>query len=129
MYKNHKKRHAIFAIIFFTAVIIIITISFVLRGQSTQSLVNSNCWAIYNYGQEIEGTYGIEGVDINIVDVWDIGLECSNIIVGVVDTGIDNTCARLTDTLWVNLGEVPNNGVDDDGNDLIDDVYGWDFYN
>jgi len=49
------------------------------------------------------------------------------IIVGVIDSGIDTTHEDLKPILWRNPGEVPGNGVDDDKNGYIDDVYGWNF--
>ncbi len=110
-------------------VVVLILLVFMLRNHTTQSSANSNCWAIYNCGQEIEGSEGVEGVDINIVDAWELCPESSNVIVGIVDSGIDSSCTRLTDCLWVNSNEIPDNGIDDDGNGYIDDAYGWDFYN
>ena len=47
----------------------------------------------------------------------------------MIDTGIDYTHEDLKDTLWVNTDEIPGNGIDDDGNGYVDDVYGWNFYN
>lgn len=46
------------------------------------------------------------------------------IIVAVVDTGIDYTHEDLKDVVWVNEGEIPGNGIDDDNNGYVDDVYG-----
>ncbi|MGI6680000.1 MAG: S8 family peptidase [Bdellovibrionota bacterium] len=48
-------------------------------------------------------------------------------VVAVVDTGIDYYHPDLRDNLWVNPREIPNNGIDDDGNGVIDDVYGANF--
>ena len=48
-------------------------------------------------------------------------------VVAVIDTGIDYTHKDLADNIWVNEGEIPGNGIDDDGNGYVDDVYGVDF--
>ena len=49
------------------------------------------------------------------------------IVVAVIDSGVDASHPDLADNIWVNPGEVPGNGLDDDGNGLVDDVSGWDF--
>ena len=49
-------------------------------------------------------------------------------IVAIIDTGVDYNHEDLKDVLWVNKGEIPGNGIDDDGNGYIDDVNGWNFY-
>ncbi len=49
------------------------------------------------------------------------------IIVAVLDSGIDTLHEDLKNILWKNPKEIPNNNIDDDGNGLIDDVYGWNF--
>ena len=51
-----------------------------------------------------------------------------SVIIAVVDSGIDLTHEDLVDNLWVNPGEIPGNGIDDDNNGLIDDVQGWNFF-
>lgn len=48
-------------------------------------------------------------------------------VVAVIDTGVDYTHKDLADNIWVNEGEIPGNGIDDDGNGYIDDVHGVDF--
>ncbi|MFN3530424.1 MAG: S8 family peptidase [Bacteroidia bacterium] len=49
------------------------------------------------------------------------------VIVAVIDAGVDIKHEDLKDVLWINTGEIPDNGIDDDGNGYIDDLYGWSF--
>lgn len=50
-----------------------------------------------------------------------------DIVIAVIDTGIDITHPDLKDSIWVNVDEIANNGIDDDANGYIDDVYGYNF--
>ena len=66
---------------------------------------------------------------VNATDGWDYETGSSNnIVVAIIDSGIDYNHADLTTNIWKNLGEIPENEIDDDGNGYIDDVYGWDFH-
>ena len=47
----------------------------------------------------------------------------------MIDTGIDYAHPDLTPNMWINTDEIPQNGIDDDGNGFVDDVYGYDVYN
>lgn len=49
------------------------------------------------------------------------------VTVAVIDSGIDIEHEDLRDNIWINAGEIPDNGIDDDKNGYIDDVYGWNF--
>lgn len=54
-------------------------------------------------------------------------LKGKTVVVAVIDSGIDTLHEDLKDVLWRNPGEIPGNGIDDDGNGYVDDVYGWNF--
>ncbi|MGD1872075.1 MAG: S8 family serine peptidase [Mastigocoleus sp.] len=64
---------------------------------------------------------------INAPEVWDEGYTGDGVVVAVLDTGVDYQHEDLKDNIWINSGEIADNGRDDDGNGYIDDVYGWNF--
>lgn len=64
---------------------------------------------------------------IGAPQAWDIA-HCQGTIIAVLDTGVHLEHSDLCNTLWTNPGEIPGNGIDDDGNGKIDDVHGWHFY-
>lgn len=66
-------------------------------------------------------------LDIGVTDAWRKTKGNSDIVVAVIDTGVDYTHEDLLPNLWRNTKEIPNNGLDDDGNGYIDDMIGWDF--
>ena len=83
-----------------------------------------------SYSGRASSVTAAEGIDINIDEAWesysDSGKE---VIVAIVDTGVDYTHEDLSGNIWTNNDEIANNGIDDDRNGYIDDVYGWNFYN
>ena len=64
---------------------------------------------------------------INAPYVWQLGYRGQSVIVAVLDTGVRYTHFDLADHIWINPSEIPNNGLDDDGNGYVDDIYGYDF--
>ena len=79
-------------------------------------------WALENTGQ----TGGVVDADIDATAAWAYTEGDPAVVIAVVDTGIDLDHPDLVDRLWVNPGEIPGNGIDDDANGYVDDVNGWD---
>lgn len=83
-------------------------------------LADGKQWGIENGGQ----LGGIEGSDVSADEAWDLANDASGIIVAILDSGIRYTHEDLAANMWVNPGEIPDNGIDDDNNGYIDDVHG-----
>lgn len=62
--------------------------------------------------------------DIDAPEAWEISKGSRTVVVGVIDGGFNYTHEDLSANAWVNPGEIAGNGIDDDGNGYIDDVYG-----
>jgi uncharacterized repeat protein (TIGR01451 family) len=86
-------------------------------------------WGLNNTGFMFGNTGPVAGADIDAQKAWDITTGSRDVVVGVVDGGIDVTHPDLRSNIWQNPAELPGNGVDDDGNGAIDDLNGFDFFN
>ncbi len=60
-------------------------------------------------------------------DAWDLGFGSSEVIIAILDSGVDWDHEDLIDVIWSNTGEIADNGLDDDENGYTDDTRGWDF--
>src|SRR5258706_3024670 len=80
-------------------------------------------WHYKNTGQ----TGGTVGADISLPQAWTIESGNSNVIVAVIDGGIDITHPDLAAAMWINADEIPANGIDDDDNGYVDDINGYGF--
>lgn len=71
----------------------------------------------------------VAGADIDMVGAWDSYRPERQAVVALIDTGVDMSHPDLpADAFWTNSKEIPDNGIDDDGNGYVDDIHGWDFY-
>jgi subtilisin family serine protease len=72
-------------------------------------------------------TSGFYGISLNKAYEFLKGKKSTTVIVAVIDSGVDTTHEDLKSILWHNPGEIPANGIDDEHNGYVDDVYGWNF--
>ncbi len=93
--------------------------------QTIPNDLHPNLWGLNNTGVYAGGT---PDADIDAPEAWDIQTGSENVVVAVIDTGLDYNHVDLSSNAWTNPGEIPGNGVDDDNNGYVDDFYGYDFY-
>ena len=97
--------------------------------QSFQALPGdssfSRLWGLNNTGQ----TGGSADSDIDAPEAWNITTGSSDVVIAIIDTGIDYRHNDLAANMWRNSGEIAGDGKDNDGNGYVDDVYGYDFAN
>ncbi|QDU71862.1 S8 family serine peptidase [Mucisphaera calidilacus] len=82
-------------------------------------------WGLHNTGQ----SFGTHDADIDAPEAWSVFTGTSDVVVAIIDSGIDYNHPDLADNMWRNPGEIPGNGIDDDNNGYVDDVYGIDAAN
>lgn len=110
-----------------------------LTAVSQDAYTNAQ-WALNNTGyysfisdMNTSTILGQEDIDMNIPEAWaEYEALCTSpreVVVAVIDTGVDINHPDLAANIWHNDSEIPDDGIDNDGNGYIDDICGWDFYN
>ena len=86
-------------------------------------------WYLSNNGSldPSGGGYAKVGADIKMLKAWQIETGSEDVIVAILDSGIKDDNPDFKDRIWINTGEIPGNGIDDDYNGYTDDIKGWDF--
>jgi len=115
-------------------------------GQQTPREVYQHLWGLMNLGRTLNFTAkwyddnsgeletypvtsaGNFGIDIKAPEAWKISMGSKNVVVAIIDTGVNFDLPDLEGQAWINLAEANGKpGVDDDGNGYIDDIHGYDF--
>lgn len=88
-------------------------------------------WGSIGFERVRSVTQSVEGMDINAEPAWNYYEQSTNkrqVVVALIDTGVDTTHSELSGSIWVNADEIEGDGIDNDANGYIDDVNGWNFY-
>ena len=107
--------------------------NFVLRTDVPNDPFMTRLWGLDNLGQTVNWSAGAPDADIDAREAWSVSTGSPDVVVAVIDTGVELAHPDLAANIWVNQGEdcpgCRTNGTDDDGNGYVDDWRGWDFVN
>ena len=85
-------------------------------------------WNLHNSGDEAIAKTAREGADVGVLDAWELCTGSSDVVVAVIDGPVQYNHPDLAAAMWVNEAELNGReGVDDDGNNYVDDIYGYNF--
>lgn len=121
-----------------SALLAVIAAAALIPGPAASALTSADRYYTYQWALKNDGSFSaksgnssaaksVAGIDIDIEPAWDTYTSGRQVVIALIDTGVDVGNADLAGHLWVNTGEIAGNGIDDDGNGYIDDVNGWNF--
>lgn len=85
-------------------------------------------WNLHNSGDEAIAKTARKGADVGVLDAWELCTGSSDVVVAVIDGPVQYNHPDLAAAMWVNEAELNGQeGVDDDGNNYVDDIYGYNF--
>lgn len=138
-----KKRNIYVIIISIIVCLLIYILIYLNRNSENDNWFTDNFfgnqWYLYNNGVcsdiIIDKEFCLinkfkKGIDINIMPVWKKNIKVQKnieIIVALIDTGVDCAHEDLVNNIWINESEIPLDGIDNDNNGYIDDINGWNF--
>lgn len=140
-YKKMKKK-LIYSIIMLIGIFFVLVMIFNKKYINNDSSKNHywNQWALNNDGtfeySHLDEEYiyttsynSVEGIDINYNNGIALFNSKRSVTIAVIDSGVQYNHIALNDSIWKNYKEVAGDGIDNDNNGYVDDVYGWNFYN
>ena len=110
---------------FFIAIILMAALPF--TGLAQGNSKKDKVIAPHNWHELDRTQTGYYGISLDKAYQFLQTRKPKTVVVAVIDSGVDTTQEDLKSVLWHNPGEIPGNGIDDDHNGYVDDVYGWNF--
>ena len=98
-----------------------------INATSIKDLYYDYQWSLESSNNAYSGLTPTEAGDLDMESAWDVSQGDSSTVVAILDTGNRPDHPDMSGRIWVNSGEIDENGIDDDGNGYIDDRYGWSF--
>ena len=92
-----------------------------------ESLENKTLLSVTPNDPKINDQWGLQSVSAQ--QAWRYSTGSKDVVVAIIDSGIDLTHRDLIHNVWTNPGEIPGDGIDNEGDGYIDDIHGWNFSN
>lgn len=106
----------------------VLTVAIAITGTVGPSMGNRRAGGVAGYVNSFSPQsmrWGLK--EIKAPEAWEVTKGSNEVVVAVIDSGIDRTIPEINRNLWKNEDEVPGDNVDNDKNGYVDDVHGWDF--